>query len=73
MNITTEPVSIAEVYKVLAGTDFNNELAKEPFNYDVRSIHAEKLGGAGGYLVNKSDELDDLKAYVVKEKMRIWG
>lgn len=73
LNITTEPVSIAEVYKVLAGTDFNNELAKEPFNYDVRSIHAEKLGGAGGYLVNKSDELDDLKAYVVKEKMRIWG
>lgn len=73
LNITTEPVSVAEVYKVLTGVDFKNELAKEPFNYDVRSIYAEKLGGADGYLVAKNDELADLKAYVEKEKKRIWG
>lgn len=73
LNITTEPVSVAEVYKVLAGTEFKNELMKEPYNYDVRSIYAEMLGGADGYLVNKTDELTDLKAYVDKEKKRIWG
>lgn len=73
LNITTAPVSVAEVYKVLTNKDFKNELAKEPFNYDVRSIHAEKLGGADGYLVNKNDELADLKLYVDKGKKRLWG
>ena len=30
LNITTEPVSVAEVYKVLSGKEFINELAKPP-------------------------------------------
>ncbi len=73
LNITTEPVSVAEVYMLLTGSDFKNELAKEPFYYDVRSIYAEQLGGSQGYLMSKKDELADLKVYVDKEKKRIWG
>ena len=73
LNVVTEPVSVAEVYKVLTGKEFTNELPKLPYNYDIRSIHAEKLGGENGYLVKKADELSDLKAYVDEEKKRIWG
>ena len=73
LNIVTEPVSVAEVHKVLTGTDFTNVLSKPPYNYDIKSIHADKLGGENGYLVKKADELSDLKAYVDEEKKRIWG
>ena len=68
LNITTEPVSVAEVYKVLSGNGFVNELAKPSFNYDIKSIHAVLFGGQGGYLIDKEDELNDLKQYVEKEK-----
>lgn len=73
LNAVTEPVSVAEVYKFLSGTEFKNELAKEPYNYDIKSIHAELFSGENGYLVNKDDELNELKKYVVGEKRRIWG
>lgn len=73
LNITTEPVSVAEAYRILSGNVFVNELAKPPFNYDIRSIHAELFGGQDGYLIKKDDELNDLKQYVEKEKKRIWG
>ncbi len=73
LNIVTEPVSVADVYKVLSGREFANELAKTPYNYDIKSIHAELFGGENGYLVKKEDELADLKKYVDEEKKRIWG
>ena len=73
LNIVTEPVSVAEVYEVLSGEAFENELAKPPYNYDIKSIHAELFGGRNGYLINKVDELADLKKYADEEKRRIWG
>lgn len=73
LNIVTEPVSAAEVYKYLAEKDFINESAKKPYHYDIKSIHADLYGGKGGYLLGKADELADLKKYVDGEKQRIWG
>ena len=73
LNITTEPVSVAEVYMVLSGNEFVNELAKPPYNFDIKSIHAELFGGHNGYLIDKETELADLKQYVEQEKKRIWG
>ena len=72
LNITAEPISVAELYKVLSGKDFKNELAKTPYNYDIKSIHAELFGGTDGYLISKEAELFDLKQYVEEEKRRIW-
>lgn len=72
LNIVTEPVSVAEIYKYLSGEDFINELPKSPYNYDVKSIHAELFRGMNGYLSSKSDELVDLKMYVDEEKKRVW-
>ncbi|MBQ9664499.1 MAG: NAD(P)-dependent oxidoreductase [Oscillospiraceae bacterium] len=73
LNITTEPVSVAEVYKVLSGNVFVNELVKPPYNYDIKTIHAELFGGQDGYLIDKATELAELKQYVDEEKERIWG
>lgn len=73
LNIVTEPISIAEIYKYLTGSDFKNELSKQPFNYDIKSIHADLFGGEYGYMIGKDMELTDLKKYVFEEKQRIWG
>lgn len=73
LNIVTEPVSVADVYKVLSGNDFTNELSKTPYNYNIRSKYADLFGGADGYMINKTEELADLKRYVDEEKIRIWG
>lgn len=73
LNIVTEPVSVATVYKVLSGSKFNNELPKGYYNYDIKSIHAGIYGGTNGYLMKKEEELADLKKYVDEEKKKIWG
>lgn len=73
VNIVTEPVSAAEVYKYLAERDFTNVLEKTPYNYDIKSIHGDIYEGTGGYLLSKADELIDLKKYVDREKRRLWG
>ena len=57
VNLTTPPVSAAEVYEAAAGKTFENHLAKPPFDYDLRSRYAEVLGGRDGYLCSREEEL----------------
>ena len=68
LNLTTPPVTAAEVYTTVTGkADWQNELPKLPFDYDLRSRHAALLGGADGYLCTKQQELDEICAF-----MRAW-
>lgn len=68
LNLTTPPVTAAEVYTTVTGkADWHNELPKPLFDYDLRSRHAALLGGADGYLCTKQQELDEICAF-----MRAW-
>lgn len=70
MNITAEPVSAAELYEFLeenAEKAFVNELAKPPFDYDLRTKHAQLFGGKNGYLFGKDFVLKDIKEFVEGE------
>ena len=68
LHLCTPPVTAAEVYTAVTGkADWHNELPKPPFDYDLRSRHAEILGGADGYLCTKQQELDDITRF-----MRDW-
>ena len=68
LNLTTPPVTAAEGYTTVTGkADWQNELPKPPFDYDLRSRHAALLGGADGYLCTKQQELDEICAF-----MRAW-
>ena len=68
LNLTTPPVSAAEVYTAVTGkTDWENHLAAEPFDYDLRSAYAAQLGGADGYLCTREQELAGIVRF-----MREW-
>lgn len=58
-NLATPPVSAAEVYQHVRGGNWENKLNREPFDYDMRTVHAD-----GGYLCTKTEELNLLKAFV---------
>lgn len=65
LNITMPPVSAWEVYKTVKGkSDWKNELPKPPFDYDLRSVHAEKFGGKNGYLYSIDEELAEIKEFM---------
>lgn len=64
LNLTTPPVSAAAVYTAVTGRSWCNELNKPPFDYDLRSRHAELLGGKDGYLCTEAEELADICAFM---------
>lgn len=71
LNLAVEPVSVQEVYEYLTGETFVNELDKEPFNYDFRTVHAGKFGGSNGYLFTKEQVLLDLKQFVEEQRAKL--
>lgn len=64
LNLATPPVSAAEVYRAYTGKEFQNRLAAPPFWYDMRTAHAALLGGQGGYLCTREEELADICGFL---------
>lgn len=64
LNTATEPVTIAELYANIMGQDFVNEIRDDYPVQDYRSKHASLLGGANGYLFDKTFVMDDIKSFV---------
>ncbi len=64
LNMATEPVSAAEVYKYITGKTFQNELDGETAKYDFRTRYAEKFGGKDGYICSKEAVLEDIKRFI---------
>lgn len=68
LNLATPPVTASEVYQHVNGKEWVNELAAVPFDYDMRTKHADAYGGADGYLCTRDDELAQLKAYIEEKR-----
>lgn len=66
LNLTTPPVTAAEVYEAVTGTSgWRNELARPPFDYDLRSRYAGVLvPGSSGYLCTREQELEDIRQFM---------
>ncbi|MDE7031271.1 MAG: NAD(P)-dependent oxidoreductase [Lachnospiraceae bacterium] len=64
LNVATEPVTAAELYKTLTGEVFKNELKGTPVMYDFRTTYASKFGGRGGYICSKEEILADVRMFV---------
>lgn len=64
LNITTPPISIAELYEALEHQPFVNELNKPPFDYDLRTKYDALFGGSNGYFMTKDEELNEICEFV---------
>ena len=68
LNVATEPVSVEEVARDCFGETFVNHVVDHPARYDMRSIHADAFGGPDGYLINRAQVKDSLRAWVHAER-----
>lgn len=64
LNIATEPVSVAEIYKMLRGREFDNKVAAVPPYYDYRTKYSREFGGENGYLYTKQQVLEEIKGFI---------
>lgn len=69
LNLVTEPVTAAELYKSVTGESFQNELDPAPVPYDLKTVHAELFGGRSGYICSKEAIIGDIKHFL-QDRMR---
>lgn len=69
LNIATEPVSAAEIYKTLTRKEFINEMSGNPACYDFRTTQYKSFGGNGGYITQAVEILKDIKKYVENNRI----
>ncbi len=67
VNFATEPVSVEAVAREGFGLEFTNHTDRGPARYDMRSIHAEAMGGRDGYLMHQAEVLGAIRAFVDSE------
>lgn len=69
INMVTPPVSANDVYEMLEGKAFENELDKRPFDYDIFTKHAGLFGRPGErYIMSLEEELDAIRQFIAKHK-----
>jgi nucleoside-diphosphate-sugar epimerase len=68
VNFATEPVSMRDVAGEAFDIEFDNDTGQAPVRYDMRSQHAGVFGGRDGYLFNRRRVLDELRAFVRRER-----
>jgi nucleoside-diphosphate-sugar epimerase len=68
LHITSEPITTAEIARDVFGMELPVPQTPAPKKFDLKSIHAETFGGHNGYLYTKEQVIDDIKAYVQKQK-----
>lgn len=64
VNLVSPPISVADVYQFLAGKEFRNILANQPYNYDIKTKHYALFGGIGGYIMNREQELLEIRKFI---------
>ncbi len=70
VNFAVEPVTVAEVARVVLGRDFEQvpDRSRPPASYDFRTRHAAVFGGSGGYLHGCEEVLRRLAEYADAER-----
>ena len=69
-NPATEPVSAAELYRYLSGEEFVNEISNKPALYDYWTKYAGYFEGKDGYIMSKTQVLDEIGKFVKSEMGR---
>ena len=64
LNLATPPVKVSDIYHRLTGEIFVNELAKQPFDYDIRTEHSLLFGRQDGYIMSREEEINDIISFI---------
>lgn len=64
----TEPISVAELYQYVKGSNFENVMAKPPMDYDYRTIHDGVFGGKNGYILGKAAVLEEIENFIQQQE-----
>ena len=68
INLVTEPINTAELYKEIFNECFYNEISILPFNYNLKTKHFEKLNGKNGYVFDKNTIIKNIKLFIKENK-----
>jgi nucleoside-diphosphate-sugar epimerase len=68
VNFLTEPVTMGEIVERVWPGKVVGTAPGPLAAYDVRTMYAEQMGGAGGYLATKAEVLEALEAFVTAKK-----
>ncbi len=64
INLATEPLCAADIYKAVFGSEFKNEFATALPRYDFKTKHCEIFGGKDGYICGKDTVLNEIVSFV---------
>ena len=64
LNLATEPVETAELYKFLCNEEFKNEVVSTPVSYNMTTKFSTDFGGHEGYIFSKEQVLEKIKEFV---------
>lgn len=64
LNLATEPVSVSEIYERMYEKPFENQLNNPVPHYDFYTIHADKFGKNGNYIMSKSEVLEQILNFI---------
>lgn len=67
LNIATEPINVAEIYRGVYHKDFINELSKPIPYYDFRTIHGSIFHSPTNYIFGKDDVMKDIISFIRSE------
>lgn len=73
VHLTAEPISVGEVSSEGFGRVFDQRLPEAPVTYDLRSVHAERFGGAGHYQYSKRETVQAIRAYAQSKEITVKG
>ena len=68
INMVTEPVLAAEVKNICTSDSSENIVADKIVSYNMKSIHALKLGGLDGYLSDKSEVIQGITQFAGNQR-----
>ncbi len=68
LHLATEPIKVSDLYRLLTGKEFRNELPGKPAEYDYRTCHAGLFGKEGSYLCTKDEVMQEIKEFVNASK-----
>jgi len=69
LNIAVEPIEVSEIYHMMTGKTFHNEIILNPPYYNMKTKYSDIFSEKNGYIFNKNIILKDIEEYINSNKV----